>query len=163
MKQILSGKDWLVSHFLPGEVSAANNLISRISSGELYGGEFIPATVPGDVQSDALDAGIIDDINYGFNARKAEWTYQRDWVYVKRFTPLAHDKGRIRLCFDGVDYAAEVYLDRNSRASPDRKHLQRNCQQDWAMLHRDATDKHLRICHPSCDGSPANILSAPIA
>ena len=111
MKQILSGKDWLVSHFLPGEVSAANNLISRISSGELYGGEFIPATVPGDVQSDALDAGIIDDINYGFNARKAEWTYQRDWVYVKRFTPLAHDKGRIRLCFDGVDYATEVYLD----------------------------------------------------
>ena len=111
MKQILSGKDWLVSHFLPGEVSAANNLISRISSGELYGGEFIPATVPGDVQSDALDAGIIDDINYGFNARKAEWTYQRDWVYVKRFTPLSHGKGRIRLCFDGVDYAAEVYLD----------------------------------------------------
>ena len=110
MKQILSGKDWLVSHFLPGEVSAANDLICRISNGELYGGEFIPATVPGDVQSDALDAGIIDDINYGFNARKAEWTYQRDWVYVKRFTPLAHGNRRIRLCFDGVDYAAEVYL-----------------------------------------------------
>lgn len=111
MKQTLSGNDWLVSHFLPGEVSASGDLISKISSGELYGGEFIPATVPGDVQSDAIDAGIIDDIKYGFNARKAEWTYQRDWVYVKRFTPLAHYNGPIRLRFDGVDYAAEVYLD----------------------------------------------------
>ena len=111
MKQILSGNDWLVSHFLPGEVSAAGDLISRISSGELYGSEFIAATVPGDVQSDALDAGIIDDISYGFNARKAEWTYQRDWVYVKRFTPLSHSTGPVRLCFDGVDYSAEVYLD----------------------------------------------------
>lgn len=72
MKQILSGNDWLVSHFLPNEVSATGDLISKISSGELYGGEFIPATVPGDVQSDAIDAGIIDDIHYGFNARKAE-------------------------------------------------------------------------------------------
>ena len=111
MKQTLSGNDWLVSHFLPGEVSAASDLISRISNGELYGAEFIPATVPGDVQSDAIDAGIIEDIHYGFNARKAEWTYQRDWVYVKRFTLLAHGKGPIRLSFDGVDYAAEVYLD----------------------------------------------------
>ena len=107
MKQILSGNDWSVSHFLPGEVSAASNLISRISNGELYGAEFIRATVPGEVQSDAVDGGLIEDIRYGFNARKAEWTYQRDWVYVKRFTPLEHGKGPIRLCFDGVDYAAE--------------------------------------------------------
>lgn len=111
MKQLLSGSDWQVSHFLPGETGAATGLIPRIASGELYGAEFIPASVPGDVQSDALDAGIIEDINYGFNARLAEWTYQRDWVYVKRFTPCEYDCKRIRLSFDGVDYACEVYLD----------------------------------------------------
>jgi hypothetical protein len=55
----------MVSHFLPGETHATMGCIKQISCGELYGGSFIPATVPGDVQSDALDAGLIEDINYG--------------------------------------------------------------------------------------------------
>ncbi len=110
MKQILSGKDWIVSHFLPDEVSAVFDYIPQMARGELYGGSFIPATVPGDVQSDAIDAGLIEDINYGYNARAAEWTYERDWVYIKRFTPQKHDFRRVMLCFDGVDYACEVYL-----------------------------------------------------
>jgi len=110
MKQILSGNDWMVSHFLPDEVSAVFNYVSQAAKGKLYGGSFIPATVPGDVQSDAIDAGLIDEINYGYNARKAEWTYQRDWLYVKRFIPIKEDCRRVRLCFDGVDYACEVYF-----------------------------------------------------
>lgn len=110
MRQLLSGNDWLVSHFLPNEVDPAIGWIHKISQGELYGGSFIPAVVPGDVQSDAYDAGLIDDINYGFNARKAEWTYQRDWVYVKHFTPRNTDCTRIRLCFESVDHACDVFL-----------------------------------------------------
>lgn len=110
MRQLLSGNDWLVSHFLPNEVDPAIGWIQKISQGELYGGSFIPAVVPGDVQSDAYDAHLIDDINYGFDARKAEWTYQRDWVYVKHFTPEARHCSRVTLCFDGVDYSCEVYL-----------------------------------------------------
>lgn len=110
MIQYLSGNDWNVSHFLPGEASAANNRIQRISEGEWYGGSFIPAVVPGDVQSDAIDAGLIDGIDYGYDARKAEWTYQRDWLYVKRFVPSKNDAHRVKLCFDGVDYACQVFL-----------------------------------------------------
>ena len=110
MTQRLSGNDWLVSHFLPNEVDPATGWIQKISQGELYGGSFIPAVVPGDVQSDAFDAGLIDDINYGFDARKAEWTYQRDWVYVKHFTPECKAHSRILLCFESVDHTCEVYL-----------------------------------------------------
>jgi len=110
MKQLLSGNDWLVSYFAPGEVSAYTSLPEQIAKGNLYGGSFIPATVPGDVQSDALDAHLIEDINYGYNARSAEWTYQRDWMYVKRFTPCETSCDNLRLCFDGVDYACEVYV-----------------------------------------------------
>lgn len=110
MKQLLSGKEWLVSHFLPGEVDACTGLIKRMSEGELYGGSFIPAMVPGDVQSDALDAGLITDINYGFNARNAEWTYQRDWLYVRKFYPEEKECERIQLCFDGVDDSCQVFL-----------------------------------------------------
>ena len=110
MKQVLSGSDWIVSHFAPGEVEPYLPWISQISKGARWGGSFIPATVPGDVQSDALDAGLIADINCGYNARNAEWTYQRDWLYVKRFTVEDVSCRRIRLCFDGVDYACNVFL-----------------------------------------------------
>lgn len=134
MKQLLSGKDWMVSHFWPDEVSSARGLIQRIAAGDPYGGDFIPATVPGDVQSDALDAGIIDEIITGFNARKAEWTYQRDWVYIKRFTPETVSCRRIRLCFDGVDYACQVYL--NGRWLG-------NHEIAWIPFEFDITDKLL--------------------
>ncbi|MBE6551521.1 MAG: hypothetical protein E7665_05225 [Ruminococcaceae bacterium] len=110
MKQLLSGNDWTVSHFLPSEAEAPMGIIYQITKGYLYGGEFIPAKVPGDVQSDALDAGLIEDINYGFNARNAEWTYQRDWIYVKRFVPEDHDCKKKMLCFEGVDDSCQVFL-----------------------------------------------------
>ncbi len=110
MKQLLSGSDWLISPFLPNEAGPHYSVISKVTDGDLYGGEFIPAVVPGDVQSDLLDAGLIEDINIGFNARKAEWTYQRDWMYVKRFAPENTSCKKIVLQFDGVDYACDVFL-----------------------------------------------------
>lgn len=110
MKQLLSGKDWLISPFLPNEAGAHYSVISKVTAGDLYGGEFIPAQVPGDVQSDMLDAGLLEDINIGMNARKAEWTYQRDWMYVRRFIPENVSCKKIVLQFDGVDYACDVFL-----------------------------------------------------
>lgn len=112
MKQFLSGSDWRVSHFLPDEAAPVMPWIEQIAQGAEYGASFINAVVPGDVQSDALDAGLIQDINIGYQAREAEWTYQRDWLYVKRFIPAPEFSPgcRCRLCFDGVDDACEVYL-----------------------------------------------------
>lgn len=107
---ILSGSDWSVSHFLPGEVNPASALFSRLLKGDKEGGFFIPSTVPGDVQSDLLDEGLIEDINYGFNARNAEWTYQRDWLYIKRFSVFERSSKLVYLCFDGVDCECDVFL-----------------------------------------------------
>lgn len=135
MKQFLSGADWIVSHYLPDEVNASLNHILQITKGELYGGCYIPATVPGDVQSDALEASLIGDINYGYNALNAEWTYQRDWLYVKRFIPVDEQYRRIRLCFDGVDYSCEVYLNGSWLG---------NHENAWIPFEFDITDKILR-------------------
>ena len=111
-KILLSGDDWLLTNALPDEVSPTSRYFKEILCNTADDFTFIPATVPGDVQSDAFDAGLIEDINIGFNALAAEWTSQRDWVYVKRF--IAHSKSdgakKIKLCFDGVDYACEVYI-----------------------------------------------------
>ena len=132
MKQLLSGNDWIVSPFLPCEVHPAGGHIKEITNNILFGGEFIPAAVPGDVQSDALDAGWIEDINYGFNARKAEWTYQRDWLYVKRFKPEEGSYSQVRLCFDGVDFKCEVFLNGKWLG---------NHENAWMPFDFDVTDK----------------------
>lgn len=111
----LSGTEWQVAHSLPSEFNPTVDVIGRISSGEMLGPDWIPATVPGDVQSDALDAGLISDINYGLNSRSAEWTYQRDWTYYRSFTvskPTPH-KDRLFLCFGGVDYVCDVFLNQH--------------------------------------------------
>lgn len=86
------------------------------------------------MQSDAFDAGLIEDINYGFNARKAEWTYQRDWVYVKHFTPEYRDFSRITLCFESVDHACDVFLNGRYLGSHDGI---------WTPFRFDVTDQLL--------------------
>ncbi|NLX05808.1 MAG: hypothetical protein GXY33_11765 [Phycisphaerae bacterium] len=107
----LSGSDWRVTHCLPSEYNPASG-INVGALGELQTPEWIPAVVPGDVQSDAIDAGLIPDPNYGLNSRACEWTYQRDWVYVRTFSveKPADPMERVILRFDGVDYACHVSL-----------------------------------------------------
>ncbi len=88
---------------------------------------WIRATVPGTVQSALVDAGVIPDpllddhthaelVEHGV---PGEWPWffrrtrieQQEWWYARRFTVPAHWRGRgIRLAFDGVDYAASVYV-----------------------------------------------------
>lgn len=109
MKQMLSGKNWTVTPFHPDEASACSVYPAQAAEGTLSSAETYPARVPGDVQSDLLDAGVLRDIGVAWNAREAEWTYQREWMYVTSFT-AERDAKRIRLCFGGVDYACDVYL-----------------------------------------------------
>jgi beta-mannosidase len=72
---------------------------------------WIPATVPGDVQSDLLDTGELPDPRVDLNSRLWEWTSQRDWVYVKEFELPASLEGHMaRIRFDGVDYSCHVFL-----------------------------------------------------
>lgn len=140
MKVSLSGKDWLVSPFLPDEAGGHYKHIKSITAGNLYGAGFIPATVPGDVQTDAMAAGWIGDINVGCNAMHAEWTHGRDWMYVRRFTPEAEECRKILLCFDGVDYECDVFLNGQWVGSHTVA---------WIPFQLDVTDK-IRIGEENC-------------
>ncbi|MGQ9732367.1 MAG: glycoside hydrolase family 2 protein, partial [Candidatus Zipacnadales bacterium] len=72
---------------------------------------WIAARVPGTVQDDAFDAGLIPNYTRDFNSRACEWTSERDWVYLKKFTkPDLPTDGIARLRFEGVDYACHVFL-----------------------------------------------------
>jgi beta-mannosidase len=70
-----------------------------------------PATVPGSVLNDLWKSGKIADPHYELNSKLAEWVPERTWVYRKSFpTPTKIEGRKVTLCFDGIDYCSEIYL-----------------------------------------------------
>ncbi len=74
-----------------------------------------PASVPGSVQHDLWQAGVIPDPYRELNSLAIEWVPQRSWLYRRTFVPgLAMASRRMQLCFEGVDYEAEFFLNGES-------------------------------------------------
>ena len=71
----------------------------------------IAATVPGNVEIDFEKSGIIEDPKIGnnvYNLREFE-LYQ--WWYRCQFKqPKVPDKHKVKLCFDGIDCIADIWL-----------------------------------------------------
>jgi beta-mannosidase len=73
--------------------------------------EWIPAEIPGSVQTALIKAGKIENPYYGFNGPKQIWIDDQNWVFKKRFQIPDRMKGKnLRLVFDGVDYRAHFWL-----------------------------------------------------
>ncbi len=75
--------------------------------------QWLPAHVPGSVQTDLLKAGLIGDPYWRDNEASLQWIGLADWQYrlplhVDAAT-LKHD--HVELVFDGLDTYAEVSLD----------------------------------------------------
>lgn len=104
----LDGSDWKLLPLMPREWEWR-----RIweKPEQVFPALWIPAVVPGTVQDDAQDAGLIPDWTKHFNSRACEWTSERDWVYLTEFeTPDVPPDGIVRLHFEGVDYECHVFL-----------------------------------------------------
>ncbi|GAA5066339.1 beta-mannosidase [Thermocatellispora tengchongensis] len=88
---------------------------------------WIPATVPGTVQAALVAAGELPDPLWDANTYEeltahgvpAEWPWhfrrtrveEREWWLARSFTvPAPWRDRRVRLAFDGIDYAATVYV-----------------------------------------------------
>jgi len=70
-----------------------------------------PAVVPGSVQADLLRLGQIPDPYYEQQSLLSEWVHQRTWIYKKSFlADLSWWGRRVTLRFEGVDYAAQFFL-----------------------------------------------------
>jgi beta-mannosidase len=113
MELLLDGNDWRVVHLIPTEWVLRKVWEENYDPMEHWSpaGNWLQATVPGDVISDAVDAGLIPEPYKDVNSRSCEWLSERDWVYQKQFTiPIDWKTKIIRLRFDGVDYACSVYL-----------------------------------------------------
>ena len=73
---------------------------------------FVVARVPGEVHLDLMRQGRIEDPRVGTNALKVRWVEEECWIYRRTFVApkealAAH---RAWLVFEGLDLAAEIYL-----------------------------------------------------
>ena len=73
---------------------------------------WLPATVPGDVHLDLLANKKIPDPFYRDNEARLQWIENESWEYRLNFdvTPALLARSNVDLVFDGLDAAAEVYL-----------------------------------------------------
>jgi hypothetical protein len=74
--------------------------------------DWLPATVPGTVLTTMIDRGIYPDPDYGLNnlAIPESLAHQDYWYRVEFKTPAATRGQRLTLTFEGINYAAEVWL-----------------------------------------------------
>ncbi len=73
---------------------------------------WLPATVPGDVHLDLLANKKIDDPFFRDNESKLQWIENASWEYRDTFdvTAALLARSNVDLVFDGLDAAAQVYL-----------------------------------------------------
>ncbi len=73
---------------------------------------WLPATVPGCVHTDLLNAGKIPDPFWGVNETGLQWIEERDWEYKTTFTASAALLAEevVELIADGLDTVATVTL-----------------------------------------------------
>lgn len=84
----------------------------------------IPACVPGAVQTDLYQAGIIEDWNKDFNFFHLEWIEHREWVYEKRFSVGERKEiSQYRLIFEGLDFSGYVFLNGTEILYFDQMHV----------------------------------------
>ena len=73
---------------------------------------WLPATVPGDVHLDLLANKKITDPFFRDNEARLQWIEKESWEYRLNFnaTPALLARANVDLVFDGLDAAAQVYV-----------------------------------------------------
>ncbi len=107
----LNGQDWKIKEFIGLDWVWRDSVKPDTKDVRWW----YPASVPGTVLHDMWKAGKVPDPYFELNSKSCEWVPERTWVYRKEFEAAEDLKGkRIRLCFDGIDYEAEIFLNGES-------------------------------------------------
>lgn len=105
----LGGVKWTMKMMLPGE--GVKMGLPQLPPEDIETLVWNYAKVPGDVYTDLWKAGVIEDPYFGRNSVKAQWVQQYEWWYSHQFhvsEPI--DDKVIKIVFEGVDYACDVWL-----------------------------------------------------
>lgn len=107
----LNGNDWLMKEFVGMDWIWRDSVKPDTKDVRWW----YPARVPGSVVDDLMKNKLVPDPYYELNSKLAEWAAARTWVYKKEFTVPKKARGkRIELCFAGIDYEAEIFLNGES-------------------------------------------------
>ena len=102
----LSGIDWRI-HDDPDGKGAERRLFEADTASP----EWIPATVPGNIQADLEATHLLKRLWYGAGDSRLADVARKNWWYRKDFTvPQSFAGKRVKLVFEGVDHECEVYL-----------------------------------------------------
>jgi len=103
----LNGSDWLLKDYI-GEDWRWRDA-HRLETRDVR--HWRRASVPGSVHNDLWTAGEIPNPYFERNSLLLEWIPARTWLYKKTFAVDESLRGKhIRLCFEGIDYEAEFFL-----------------------------------------------------
>jgi beta-mannosidase len=72
--------------------------------------EWLPATVPGNVQADLVAAGRLKDPNLGLEAGPLRQAGEQSWWLVRRFALSSSPGERAHLILRGIDYIGDLFL-----------------------------------------------------
>ncbi len=102
----LSGSDWFIR-----EDAARKGEAEGLHTADVPAAGWVPATVPGNIQADLEAAIELKPLWYGAGDPRLAEVAQKDWWYRRDFeAPAAWAGKRLKLVFDGVDYACDVWL-----------------------------------------------------
>lgn len=140
------------------ELSLNANWEFRQVEGNVSQTKWMPAQVPGVVHTDLLRNKVIPDPYYRDNEANLQWIQKADWEYRSSFSISAAmlQRQHVDLVFDGIDSAADVYLNGHLLLHTDNAFLQwRGDAKPW--LKEGSNELH--VVFPSPDKSAAAIAS----
>ncbi len=119
-----------------------------VSTPQSADSDWLPATVPGDVHLDLLANKKIPDPFFRDNESKLQWIENESWEYRTTFdvTPQLLSRTNVDLVFDGLDAAAQVYVNGAQVLDAD------NMFRVWRVsvkAHLHAGQNQLRVVFPS--------------
>ncbi|MEJ5251087.1 MAG: sugar-binding domain-containing protein [Armatimonadota bacterium] len=98
--------EWKLFYFEPGQGAQ-----KRAYAPDFDEREAISVSVPGDVHTALIRAGVLPDPYYDENPEACGWVEDYEWWYRTRFTvPTQMHGERFDLVFEGLDTFADIYL-----------------------------------------------------
>lgn len=106
----LNGK-WSLGFCEDSDLSKISRTVTSVKELEQHGIQMIEAQVPGNFELDMEKAGLLPDLFYGMNLLKAQELEMLHLFYSKKFCLFIDDcKKPMQIVFEGIDTAAEIYL-----------------------------------------------------
>jgi len=72
--------------------------------------EWLPATVPGNIRADLVNAGRLPDLFYGTQAEASQWVDGHCWWLVRELPITRSPTEQAHLVLRGVDYIGDIFL-----------------------------------------------------